>query len=492
MIPKRIYTTWISDKPMPAKFEPMLATWREKMPDYEIIVLGLGNIKHNPWVDAALAAGNNVLASNYARCQAVYETGGLYLDVDVEVLKSFDDLLHDACFVGSEEEKWLGCAVFGAEAGHPFLAECMRYIEGFDIASPQVENETGPRTFTELLRRRGWYRQRSVPLMFGDVKVYPRTYFYPYLYTETFSPSCVKPETYAIHHWAHSWNPVLKEPVSIIIPCYNQAEYLCEAIDSALAQTIQPHEIIVVDDGSKTGWVAALTAPYGDAVTTIVTPNRGVSAARNIGIRVATGKWIATLDADDRLAPEYIEKMIGKSDIVSAVIETFGSENRRWAPPKVNPTWQDFARQNHIMCCSLYKREIWKKIGGYDESMRDGYEDWDFWTRATYTGYGVHVVPETLFFYRKHPIDRAHIRGSVDGARVNDAILRTYMQDKWAALGIPAQPAAALRTAPLHYPVTLGVTVEYNGATYHKGTKIDHPLAVALKAAGLLTDPRIG
>jgi len=489
VIPKRIFTTWISDKPMPAKFEPMLATWRSIMPDYEIVVLGLDNISHNPWIDAALAMGNNVLASNYARCQAVYEQGGFYFDVDVEAIQSFDELRHDECFVGSEEDKWLGCAVFGAEKGHPFLAECMAYMDTFPLDHPQVENETGPRMFTELLRRRGWQHQLTKPTWFEDVRVYPRTYFYPYLYTETFTPECIGPDTYAVHHWAHSWNPILHDSVSIIIPCYNQSGYLCEAIDSALAQTIPPHEIIVVDDGSTLGNVAEITAPYGDAVTTIITPNRGVSAARNIGIRIATGTWVATLDADDKLASEYIEKMIGKSDIVSAVLDTFGSETRRWAPPKVNPTWQDFVHKNHIMCCSLYKRAIWEKIGGYDEAMRDGYEDWDFWVRATHAGYGVHVVPETLFFYRKYPHDRVHIRGSVDGAKAVDDQIKAYMRAKWAALGINIHPES--KPAQLAYPVTLAIAVTLDGKLYPAKSKIDHATALRMKNAGLLTDPRI-
>jgi glycosyltransferase involved in cell wall biosynthesis len=432
VIPRIIYTTWISDKPLPAKFEPYIESWRRVMPDYEIRVLTLKNITRNPWVDAALAAGNNVLASNYARCQAIYETGGLYLDVDVEALKPFDDLLNDALFVGAEEPRWLGCAVFGAEAGHPFLAECMAYMDATPLDTPLVENETGPRMFTNLLQRHGW-RPRNRSCMVGDIRVYDNRYFYPYLYTETFDPRCIKPETIAVHHWAYSWNP-LAVTASIVIPCYNQASYLGEAIESALAQTVEPLEIIVVDDGS-TDDVAGVVAPYGSRVKLIRRENGGVAAARNTGIAAAKGTYIATLDADDKLHPDYLKRLTGVGDIASAALETFGAERRQWRG-KANPTCADLVAANQIMCCSLYKREMWVKLGGYDELMRDGYEDWDFWVRATHAGYKVTSLPRTLFYYRKYPENRSHRPCSVDRGHLLKGEVLAYMHAKWTALGI--------------------------------------------------------
>jgi glycosyltransferase involved in cell wall biosynthesis len=224
------------------------------------------------------------------------------------------------------------------------------------------------------------------------------------------------------------------DTVSIVIPCFDQAEYLPGAIESALAQTVPPHEIIVVNDGStdNTSDVAR-----GYPVTLIEQRNRGVSAARNAGIRAATGVWVATLDADDALAPRFIERMVGKDDIVSCVIRTVGARSERWAPPREHPVNVDFVRNNQIICCSLFRREVWERIGGNDEAMLDGYEDWDFWTRATFAGFTVTVVDEELFRYRVYDHDRSERQNSVDRANKNAPAIIAYMDAKWKRLGMP-------------------------------------------------------
>lgn len=94
--------------------------------------------------------------------------------------------------------------------------------------------------------------------------------------------------------------------VSVIIPTYNRAHVLAEAIDSALAQTVPAHEIIVVDDGSTDDSCAVL-ARYGDRIRVLSQPNGGVSAARNAGMRMATGDWIAFLDSDDLWTADRLE-----------------------------------------------------------------------------------------------------------------------------------------------------------------------------------------
>jgi glycosyltransferase involved in cell wall biosynthesis len=491
VIPKRIYTTWVSDKPMPEKFAPLLATWGRFMPEYEVVILGMENIPHNPWVDAALAKKQFILAGHYARCQRIYETGGIYLDIDVEVVRSFDDLLSDGMFLGVETDKVVNNAVFGARAGHPFMAQCMAYMAAFPLDAKEVENETGPRMFTNLMYARNWQPQNKTHYL-GDIRVYNSKFFYPYLYTEKYNPKCLTAETHAIHHWAYTWNPVLKEPVSIIIPCYNQAEYLGEAIDSALAQTVAAHEIIVVDDGSTLGDVAAVVKPYGGKVKLIRQENRGVSAARNAGIAAATGTWIATLDADDKLAPEYIERLIGKDDIVSPALLTFGAGRpQRWVSDLRNPVCADYVKSNRSMCCSLFRRKWWEKIGGLDESMRSGFEDWDFWVRMTHAGATVTIVDEVLFYYRRYEHDRSQVPCAVDMARAKSAEIMPYMRDKWTRLGIGVRPGSVRSVRSLKYPVALAVECNLGGKRYPKGTRIDRELAVALKAAGQLTDPRI-
>lgn len=188
------------------------------------------------------------------------------------------------------------------------------------------------------------------------------------------------------------------DKVSIIIPCYNQAHFLPDAINSALAQSYKNIEVIVVNDGSvdNTSEVARKFK-----VKLIEQENKGLAAARNAGIKAASGEWILPLDADDKIHAFFISRTIGKSDIVATLIETFGAEHRLWKFGRNQPLHSDFLKMNQMAYCCLFKKEIWDNIGGYDEQMRDGYEDWDFWIRATREGYKVHRVMEFLFHYRR-------------------------------------------------------------------------------------------
>lgn len=210
--------------------------------------------------------------------------------------------------------------------------------------------------------------------------------------------------------------------VSIIIPCYNQAEYLTESFESALQQTYKNIEIIIVNDGSSDNTKdIARELPYNILINQ---DNKGLSFARNEGIRCSTGDYILTLDADDKISPDFIEKTIGKDDIVSTWQQEFGLSNRLWMNTFVNPTYENFKQRNQINCCSLFKKEIWENINGYDENMMLGFEDWDFWLRATKSGYKVSVIPEPLFYYRKHG------PSMVNNALKNQEYIKKYMIEK--------------------------------------------------------------
>lgn len=188
------------------------------------------------------------------------------------------------------------------------------------------------------------------------------------------------------------------DKVSIIIPCYNQAHFLPDAIKSALAQTYHGIEIIVVNDGS-TDNTSEVAGQF--PVKLIEQENKGLAAARNAGIKAASGEWILPLDADDKIHASFISKTIGKGDIVATLVETFGKEHRLWKFGRDQPFHSDFLKMNQMAYCCLYKKEIWEVVGGYDIDMKDGYEDWDFWIRATREGYKVHRVMEFLFHYRR-------------------------------------------------------------------------------------------
>lgn len=211
-----------------------------------------------------------------------------------------------------------------------------------------------------------------------------------------------------------------KPKVSIIIPCYNQAQWLGEAIESALNQTVKC-EVIVVNDGSPDN-TSEVAKKY--PVKLIEKENGGLSSARNRGIKEAKGEYILTLDSDDKILPNFVEKCLEvDDDIVSTAQQEFGDSNRLWNTQPIHPTHDFFKVNNQINCCALYKKKIWEDVGGYDENMT-GYEDWAFWYVATKKGYTITVIREPLFLYRKH----GH-------SMVNDAIakheeLKQYILNK--------------------------------------------------------------
>jgi glycosyltransferase involved in cell wall biosynthesis len=222
---------------------------------------------------------------------------------------------------------------------------------------------------------------------------------------------------------------MIKNRVSIIIPCFNHEMYLSDCLASVKAQTHEDIEIIIVDDGSHP---VINRRNYEDWIIIIRQENKGLPAARNAGIKEASGEWILPLDADDKIAPTCVAKMLAATEsahIISSGITMFGNRKGYKEPPPA-PKHKDFLMRNQINCCSLFSKAMWEKIGGYDERMRDGYEDWGFWLKATKAGYTVKTINEPLFFYRK--------RGNslLTNAQRNKPKILQYMKQQFPTIGL--------------------------------------------------------
>lgn len=190
MIPKIIYYVWLGDE-IPKLLADYIKGCMGLMPDYEFRLIGNDNYPHSEFTDWAIKNKRWALASNYIRCQLVYESGGIYLDTDMETVKRFDDLLDNECFVGREDINIINCAVIGAVKGNEFLKKCLDYLDNIDKGIKKIELETAPLMFTKLID--------------DTVKVYSEEYFYPYRYTAKFTPECVTENTYTVHHWTKLW-----------------------------------------------------------------------------------------------------------------------------------------------------------------------------------------------------------------------------------------------------------------------------------------------
>ncbi len=203
--------------------------------------------------------------------------------------------------------------------------------------------------------------------------------------------------------------------VSIVVPCYNLGQYLEETLQSVEATTYENWECVIVDDGSSdsTGQIAEQWCATHPKFTYLHKQNGGQSSARNLGVRASKGEYILPLDADDKIAPTYVEKCVEvleqdpSAGIVYCRAQKFKEQKYRdWELP---PYSLDLMlRTNVVFSCAMYRREDYDKTAGYDENRECLYEDWDFWLSLIELGCGVHCIDEVLFYYRVRKLSFSH------------------------------------------------------------------------------------
>src|SRR3990167_7616253 len=194
-----------------------------------------------------------------------------------------------------------------------------------------------------------------------------------------------------------------KPIISVGIPCYNQAQYLTEAIESVLAQTLKPHEIIVCNDGSpdETRYVAM---QYPE-VKYIEQVNKGLASARNTILMNSTGDYLLFLDADDKMLENCLKVVSDTivnnpdADIISPSFKEFGVRNNEIILMP-NPTIEDFKTANRIGYFSAIRKTKLLEIGGYNPKMIWVWEDYDLWFDLLKRGAKIVTIPEVLVLYR--------------------------------------------------------------------------------------------
>jgi glycosyltransferase involved in cell wall biosynthesis len=191
----------------------------------------------------------------------------------------------------------------------------------------------------------------------------------------------------------HPPSPSIAPPcVSVILPTYNRAWCLARAIDSVLNQSFTDFELIVVDDGSRDD-TARLLASYGERLAVIRQPNQGVSAARNAGIAVARGRWIALLDSDDHWLPAKLASQVAwlrdhPEYRICQTEEIWIRGGRRVNPKKRHRKSGGYIFERCLPLCLvspsavMMARSLLDEVGGFDEAL-PACEDYDLWLRIS-------------------------------------------------------------------------------------------------------------
>lgn len=227
-----------------------------------------------------------------------------------------------------------------------------------------------------------------------------------------------------------------KSNITVVIPCFNDGNYIMEAINSILSQTLKADKIIIIDDGSNQETKAILNTINKKEVEIVFQENQGVSKARNVGISLAKTEYILTLDADDSFEPTFIEKALAilKANTEVAIVGSHvkviyedGTQSEIKYP--LGGTVNDFLVKNNGIASCLYRKECWKAVSGYDEKMHNGYEDWEFWISILKEGKRMHIIEEPLFNYRIKKESR-----DKNAVQFFDFELREYIFKKHKAL----------------------------------------------------------
>ncbi|TRX34836.1 glycosyltransferase family 2 protein [Flavobacterium sp. ZT3R18] len=205
----------------------------------------------------------------------------------------------------------------------------------------------------------------------------------------------------------------MKKPlVSIIVPCYNQAQYLDEALQSVFYQTYAQWECIIVNDGSPddTEQIAIKWTIKDKRFKYYNKANEGVSSARNFGIANSMGEFILPLDADDKISKDYIDLAItafqenSSLKVVYCKAEKFGDEVGLWGLDSFS--LYNLSIKNMIFCSALFRKKDWELVGGYDVGMIHGIEDWEFWIAILKKDGQVKCLDSIGFYYRVKKVSR--------------------------------------------------------------------------------------
>ncbi len=209
MIPKKIHYCWIGEKSLPESAQRCIASWKKYCPDYQIIEWNEKNydFQKAPFMKEAYSEKKWGFVPDYARLDIIYHYGGIYLDTDVELVKTLDGLLGYEGYIGFEDERYINLGQgFGAERGHPLIKALLDSFEGRHFKKPDgsLDLLPSPNTDSDLLEKQGLIRNGKQQ-MIGNFIILPSDYLCP----KNFYDGIIRKtdNTISIHHFDGSWLP---------------------------------------------------------------------------------------------------------------------------------------------------------------------------------------------------------------------------------------------------------------------------------------------
>ncbi len=211
MIAKKLHLCWLSGDPFPPLIQHCFDSWKRYLPDYEVVVWDRQrfDLEENLWVREAFAHKKYAFAADYIRLYALHEMGGIYLDADVEVTGSFNDLLSQGSFMGYESSGDLEPAVIGAHPGMPWIRECLDHYR--DRHFVKLDGSFDMQPLPTVIRERLALHHKMPDMAVSspthvesaDLTLYPAEFFSPKnAYTKRVTTTSA---TRAIHHFDGHW-----------------------------------------------------------------------------------------------------------------------------------------------------------------------------------------------------------------------------------------------------------------------------------------------
>lgn len=231
----------------------------------------------------------------------------------------------------------------------------------------------------------------------------------------------------------------MKSPkFSVIVPCYNQEKYITETLDSLRSQTFQNWECIVVNDGStdNSQKIVEDFCSKDSRFKLINQENKGVAATRNAGIRKASGEFILPLDGDDKIGKDYLKLADAefaknfKLKLVYCEANFFGAKNEKWN--LVPYDYETLIFVNCIFNAAIFRKEDYKKTDGYDENMKFGYEDWEFWLQLLQPNDQVKQIKSVQFYYRISENSRNSFLNNTEKLKLTEKYIKEKHAGKYA------------------------------------------------------------